>query len=84
MDGGVLAAIRRFPERRQAIETLAGNDESFRMLCGDLAEAEAALTGWQASTAAVRDARCAEYEGIVQDLAREIEEALGAKGHDGR
>lgn len=84
MDGGVLAAVRRFPEQQRAIEMLAASDESFRMLCGDLAEAEAALTGWQASTAAVRDARCAEYEGIVQDLAREIEGALEATRRDGR
>lgn len=84
MDGAVLAAVGRFPERQRAIETLAAGDESFRSLCTDLAEAEAALAGWDASTAAVRDARCAEYQGIVEDLAREIEAALGAQRPDGR
>ncbi len=84
MDEGVLAAVRRFPERQRAIETLAAGDESFRSLCGDLADAEAALVGWQASTAAVREARCAEYQGLVEDLAREVEAALGTGRHDDR
>ena len=79
MDEGVLAAVRRFPERRRAIETLAASDESFQSICVDLADAEAALAGWQASTAAVREARCTEYRGLVEDLAREVEAALAAK-----
>jgi hypothetical protein len=79
MDQGVLAAVRRFPGRRRAIETLAASDESFQSICVDLADAEAALAGWQASTAAVREARCAEYRGLVEDLAREVEAALAAK-----
>lgn len=84
MDEGVLAAVRRFPERRRAIEALAASDEDFRSLCADLADAEAALAGWQASTAAVREARCAEYRGLVEDLAREIEAALEAGRPDDR
>jgi hypothetical protein len=79
MDGGVLAAVQRFPAQQRAIETLAASDESFQSLCVDLADAEAALAGWQASTAAVREARCAEYRGLVEDLAREVEAALAAK-----
>ncbi len=84
MDEGVRAAVRRFPERRRAIETLAGRDEDFRSLCVDLADAETALVGWQASTAAVREARCAEYRDLVEDLAREVEAALEARRHDDR
>ncbi len=84
MDEGVLAAIRRFPERQRAIETLASRDEDFRSLCVDLADAEAALVGWQASTAAVHEARCAEYRDLVEDLAREIEAALEVGRHDDR
>ncbi len=84
MDEGVLAAVRRFPEWQRAIETLAGRDENFRSLCVDLADAEAALVGWQASTAAVREARCAEYRDLVEDLAREVEAALEAGRHDDR
>ena len=79
MDEGVLAAVRRFPGRRRAIETLAASDESFQSLCVDLADAETALAGWQVSTAAVREVRCAEYRSLVEDLAREVEAALAAK-----
>jgi hypothetical protein len=84
MDEGVLAAVRRFPERRRAIEALAAGDEGFRSLCVDLADAEAALAGWRASTAAVRDARCAEYRDLVEDLAREVGTALGTGRPDDR
>ena len=81
MDEGVLAAVRRFPARRQAIETLAASDERFRSVCVDLADAEAALAGWQVSTATVREARCTEYRSLVEDLARELETALAAGRH---
>jgi hypothetical protein len=84
MDEGLLAAVRRFPERQTAIETLAGRNEDFRSLCVDLADAETALAGWQASTAAVREARCAEYRSLVEDLAREVEAALRTGRHDDR
>jgi hypothetical protein len=84
MDEGVLAAVRRFPERQRAIEVLAASDESFQSACADLAQAEAALAGWQASTAAVREARCAEYRDLVEDLAREIEAGLEAGRRDDR
>ena len=77
MDEGVLAAVRRFPERRRAIEALAAKDEGFRSLCVDLADAEAALAGWRASTAAVHEARCAEYRDLVEDHAREVGAAIG-------
>jgi hypothetical protein len=43
MDGGVLAAVRRFPAQQRAIETLAASDESSQSLCDDLAAAETAL-----------------------------------------
>ena len=84
MDEGVLAAVRHFPERQREIETLAASNESFRSICDDLADAETALAGWQASTAAVREARCAEYRSLVEDLAREAEVVLKAGRHDNR
>ena len=84
MNEGVLAAVRHFPARQRAIETLAASDESFQSICIDLADAEAALAGWQASTAAVRDARCAEYQSLIEDLAREVEMVLKAKEQAGR
>jgi hypothetical protein len=84
MDEGVLAAVRRFPERQREIEMLAASNESFRSICDDLADAEAALAGWQTSTAPVREARCAEYRSLVEDLVREAEVVLKAGRRDDR
>lgn len=75
MDEALLAAAQRFPGRQRTLEALAARDESFRSLCADFAEARAALQRWQASAAAVRERRCAEYEELIESLAGEI--ALG-------
>jgi crotonobetainyl-CoA:carnitine CoA-transferase CaiB-like acyl-CoA transferase len=78
MEDGLLAAARRFPARRGAIEALADRDEEFRALCADLAEAEAALHRWAAAPSPAREQRCAEYRDLVDSLADEIEAALDA------
>jgi len=72
MDEDLVAAARWFPARRGTLEALAAADESFRSLCSDLAEAEAALQRWRASASAVREQRCSEYEELVESLAGEI------------
>ena len=72
MDEDLAAAARRFPDRLPALEMLAAADEAFRLLCADLAEAEAALQRWRASASAARDRRCSEYEDLVESLAGEI------------
>jgi len=76
MHRGVLAAIRRFPDRRRAIEELALQSENFRLLCSDLADAETALEGWERSPSPVRDERCMEYRTLIAGLATEIRETL--------
>jgi crotonobetainyl-CoA:carnitine CoA-transferase CaiB-like acyl-CoA transferase len=80
MDEGSVAAARRFPDRRRAVEALAAADESFRGLCADFAEAQAALQRWRASASAAREKRCAEYEELVESLADEIATHLDAAG----
>jgi hypothetical protein len=82
MDEGLVAAVRRFPDRRRAVEALAAADESFRGLCADFAEVQAALQRWRASASAsaVRERRCAEYEELVESLADEIATYLDAAG----
>jgi hypothetical protein len=75
MDEGLLAAVQRFPDRQRAVEALAARDESFRLLCIDFADAEAALRRWRTTDAGLREQRCAEYEELVESLAGEI--ALG-------
>ena len=76
MDQRLLAAIAHFPDRGHAIEELARRDEEFLLLCADLAEAEAALARWERSDMPIREARCAEYRGLVRDLSVEVEAAL--------
>jgi hypothetical protein len=78
MDEGLAAAARRFADRRRAVEALAAADESFRELCADFAEAQAALQRWRASASAARERRCAEYEELVEGLADEIATCLDA------
>ncbi|MEK0084412.1 hypothetical protein [Benzoatithermus flavus] len=80
MDKALLAAVQRFPDRQHVLKTLAARDESFRALCSDLAEAEAALRRWRASTSSVREQRCAEYLELVESLAGEIVLHLDAVG----
>jgi hypothetical protein len=70
------ATIAHFPDRGRAIQELAKTDDGFLSLCEDLAEAEAALAQWEHSSSPVKEARCAEYRDLVQDLAVEIEAEL--------
>ena len=76
MSEGVLAAIRRFPARRQAIEALAARDEDFQSLCEDLAVAIDAHEHWRRSTDPGRDFRADEYRRLSDDLATEIVDFL--------
>jgi hypothetical protein len=76
MPDGLHAAIQRFPEQRAAIEAMSARDDGFRTLCDDLAEAEAALSRWEGSTAPYRNERCAEYRELVASLTAELEAAL--------
>ena len=76
MDEGVTAARRRFPARVQAINDLEARDEKFREICRDFAEAQTELAKWEISTNPKRDERCSEYNELVADLAKEIEDAL--------
>ncbi|GEO19141.1 hypothetical protein [Microvirga aerophila] len=76
MDQSVLVAIARFPDRVHAIEELARNNEDFRSLCADLADAEAAAVRWEHSSLPVSAARCAEYRELARDLAAELAATL--------
>jgi hypothetical protein len=76
MDPGVLAAIRRLPRHKKAIEELALLSESFRALCGDLAEAEGALLRWERSAVAGAAARCVEYRHLIDGLEAELRQAV--------
>ncbi len=76
MDRGVLAAIRLLPRYRKSIEELVLLSESFRSLCGDIAEAELALERWEKSTLPGKEARCDEYRLIINGLEAELRQAI--------
>ncbi len=50
--------------------------ESFRALCGDLADAEIALQRWQNSTLPEKVARCSEYTALVDGLRAELKQVV--------
>lgn len=76
MDLGVLAAIRLLPRHKRTIEEMVLGSESFRALCGDLAEAEQALRRWEKSGAAGSAARCVEYKHLIDGLEAELRQAI--------
>ena len=76
MDPGVLAAIRLLPRHKTAIEEMVLRSESFRALCGDLAEAEAALRRWEKSGAPEYAARRVEFRHLVDGLEAELRQAI--------
>jgi chromosome segregation ATPase len=69
-------AIARFPDRGHAIEELARVNDDFQSLCDELADVDAAFERWKQSPSPVREARCAEYQELVDDLAAEVETIL--------
>ena len=79
MSEGSLAAARRFPGRQAEIEELTARDEEFRILCNDFADAKTMLSRWEASSSPTRERLCAEYRTLIEDLAAEIEAALGSR-----
>ena len=70
------AAIRHFPEHREAIETLSARDPGFRSLCKDLREVEVALSRWKWSLSPAREERVVEYEALVAELVCEMRTIL--------
>lgn len=86
MNTGVRAAIRRLPKHKVVIEELVLRSESFRNLCGDLADAELALWRWEASEAPGAAARRDEYRHLIDGLEAELRQAIHERQarHPGR
>lgn len=76
MDRGVLAAVQRFPQWGSEIRRLALSDTTFRALCDDLVEAQAALALWTQSDGAHAADLQREYDVLVRELADEIASLL--------
>jgi hypothetical protein len=73
------AAFRRFPQSELAIRRLMDRSEAFRDMCEELAEAEAALSKVDGVPLALREARKAEWQDLVDRLVGEVGTALQDK-----
>ena len=76
MDEGVAAVRLQFPDRAEAIDDLASQDNLFCEICRDFAEAQTELVKWQASPDSNREQRCDEYRELIAGLGAEIKDAL--------
>jgi hypothetical protein len=76
MDLGMERMIARFPEHAPVIQTRFHEDQSFREMCSDYAEALEALQWWQASDVPQRAARIEEYRELAKALEIEMVTAL--------
>lgn len=73
---GVERVIERFPEHAGSIRERFHDDEGFREMCGDYAEALQALQGWRMSQDPLKAIRIEEYQELARDLEGEIATAL--------
>ena len=73
------AALRRFPQLELAIRRLMNRSEAFADMCEELAEAEVALSRIDKVRPALREARRAEWQELVDRLVGEIGTALQDK-----
>ena len=68
--------LHRFPGFEALIETRCGADEEFRLLCEDLADAEAALVRLEELNSP-EAGQIEEYRLLVDSLAAELGAAIG-------
>ena len=70
------AAAKRFPRSEFTIRRLLCTNETFRELCEELADAEAALANVPESVAQLQEAREREWRELVQELVTEVGQTL--------
>jgi hypothetical protein len=80
---GVARVIECFPEHAASIRERFHDDQSFREMCGDYADALEALQRWQASDSPQKAARVEEYQELARALEIEIASALQLPIQDG-
>jgi hypothetical protein len=83
MDPGMARVIQCFPEQAASIRNRFHDDQSFREMCGDYADALEALQRWQASDSPQKAARVEEYQELARALEIEIASALQLPIQDG-
>lgn len=77
MADGMRSAAHRFPGYEALIETRCGEDEEFRLLCDDLADAEAALRRLEEMDRFEIEDQIEEYRLLVESLTMELGAAIG-------
>ena len=75
-EDGVQAVLQRFPTRREAIEALAQESESFRDICDELVSAERALATVDHIDEPARAERRLEWLCFIRGAWAEIEAEL--------
>lgn len=73
---GLAAASRRLPAHSAEIRQLMEASENFREMCEDLAFAENAVAAIDHLSPPVRERRRTEYEDLIEELVKEIQDAL--------
>lgn len=76
MDSGMARVIQCFPDHAASIRDRFHDDQSFREMCSDYADALEALQRWQASDSPQKAARVEEYRELARALEIEIATAL--------
>jgi hypothetical protein len=76
MNCGLQRVIDRFPQLAASIQDRFQDDEGFREMCRDYADALDALRRWQASSGPQKAARVEEYRELARALEVEIATAL--------
>jgi len=69
---------KRFPDKGKAVRLLLAREPEFRIVCQDYGDCILALQFWQQSTASEAETRVKEYRTLVEELEKEIVEALAA------
>lgn len=75
----ISAALRRFPRHELAIHRLMARSETFCDMCEELAEAEVALSKINQTVPALREARKAEWQELIDLLIKEVGAAIEDK-----
>ena len=69
---------KRFPNKSETIRHLMAENSEFRAICEDYGDCIRARQFWGQSTAPEAETRVNEYRSLVEELEKEIVEALAA------
>ena len=76
MNDPLSIVLNGFPDFHQLVSQIYENDDEFRELCRDYADALKAIQYWQQSDNAVAPMRVKEYQSLVRDLEGDIRKWL--------